>query len=50
VIRSLSSLFSGIPLGLGFLWVGWNAERQSWHDLVAGTVIIRTQETKAVSA
>ena len=50
VIRSLSSLFSGIPLGLGFLWVGWNAERQSWHDLVAGTVIIRTQETKAVFA
>tara|TARA_E500000178_G_scaffold355544_1_gene428548 strand:- start:542 stop:2125 length:1584 start_codon:yes stop_codon:yes gene_type:complete len=50
VIRSLSSLFSGIPLGLGFLWVGWNAERQSWHDLVAGTVIIRTQEPKAVFA
>ena len=47
VIRSLSSLFSGIPMGLGFLWVGWNAERQSWHDLVAGTVIIKTQETRA---
>ncbi len=49
-IRSLSSLFSFIALGLGFLWVGWNAERQSWHDLVAGTVIIRTPNTQPAFA
>jgi uncharacterized RDD family membrane protein YckC len=50
VIRSLSSLFSFIALGLGFLWVGWNAERQSWHDMVAGTVIIKTPHAEPAFA
>ena len=50
VIRSLSSLFSFIALGLGFLWVGWNAERQSWHDMVAGTVIIKTPQSEPAFA
>ena len=50
VIRSLSSLFSLIALGLGFLWVGWNAERQAWHDIIAGTVIVKTPHAQPVFA
>lgn len=41
LVRSLSSVFSAVPLFLGFFWVGWSSERQSWHDMIAGTVIVR---------
>ncbi len=41
VVRSLSSIFSGIVFGLGFFWASWDDERQSWHDKIAGTTIIR---------
>ena len=41
LVRALASVFSACALGLGFFWVGWTRERQSWHDLIAGTVIVR---------
>ena len=41
LIRLLSAFFSALILFLGFLWVGWNREKRSWHDLIAGTVIVR---------
>jgi uncharacterized RDD family membrane protein YckC len=41
LVRGLASLFSFLPLLLGFFWAGWTAERQSWHDKIAGTVIVR---------
>jgi uncharacterized RDD family membrane protein YckC len=28
-------------LGIGFLWA-LRAKRQGWHDLIAGTVVVRT--------
>lgn len=41
IVRSLAAVFSLIALGLGFFWAGWTKERQSWHDKIAGTVIVR---------
>jgi uncharacterized RDD family membrane protein YckC len=41
LVRGLASLFSALPLLLGFFWAGWTRERQSWHDKIAGTVIVR---------
>ncbi len=41
LVRSLSSVFSAMVLFLGFFWAGWSRERQSWHDKIAGTVIVR---------
>lgn len=41
LVRSLASFFSGIVLFLGFLWTAWDREKQSWHDKIAGTVIVR---------
>ncbi len=29
------------PLGLGFLWVLWSREKRAWHDILAGTRVIR---------
>jgi uncharacterized RDD family membrane protein YckC len=37
----LASVFSAVALGLGFFWAGWTRNRQSWHDRIAGTVIVR---------
>jgi uncharacterized RDD family membrane protein YckC len=41
LVRSLSSFFSAFALLLGFFWAGWDRERQSWHDKIAGTVIVK---------
>jgi uncharacterized RDD family membrane protein YckC/cytoskeletal protein CcmA (bactofilin family) len=41
LVRSLSSFFSLLVLGLGFLWAGWDREKQSWHDKIAGTVVVQ---------
>lgn len=29
------------PIGLGFLWVMWQAEKRGWHDIVARTWVVR---------
>ena len=34
-----------IPLFLGFFWIIFNDRKQGWHDLLAGTVVVRS-ETK----
>jgi uncharacterized RDD family membrane protein YckC len=40
-IRALGCFLSLLPLGLGFLWIAFDRDRQAWHDKVAGTVVIR---------
>ena len=32
---------SGLPLGLGFLWVAFDKKKQGWHDKLANTVVIK---------
>ncbi len=39
--RYFAKILSAIPLGLGFLMVGWTSRKRGLHDLVAGTVVIR---------
>jgi uncharacterized RDD family membrane protein YckC/cytoskeletal protein CcmA (bactofilin family) len=41
VVRSLGSFLSFIVMGLGFLWVVWDPQSQSWHDKIAGTTVVR---------
>jgi hypothetical protein len=41
LIRCLSSVFSAMALFLGFFWAGWSREKQSWHDKIAGTIIVK---------
>lgn len=41
LVRGLAAVFSGIALGLGFFWAGWTREKQSWHDKIAGTTIVK---------
>jgi uncharacterized RDD family membrane protein YckC len=41
LVRGLSGLFSIGVLGLGFLWVLKDPERQGWHDRIAGTYVVK---------
>jgi uncharacterized RDD family membrane protein YckC len=41
VLRYLGYIVSGLPFGLGFLWVIWDRRRQGWHDKIAGTLVVR---------
>jgi uncharacterized RDD family membrane protein YckC len=40
-VRSLAALFSAMVFFLGFFWIGWDRDKQGWHDKIAGTVVIR---------
>jgi uncharacterized RDD family membrane protein YckC len=39
--RALGCFLSMAIAGLGFIWVVFDPERQSWHDKIAGTVVVR---------
>jgi uncharacterized RDD family membrane protein YckC len=41
LVRALAACFSIIVLFLGFLWIAWDSEKQGWHDLIAGTAVLR---------
>ncbi|MBC7367961.1 MAG: RDD family protein [Undibacterium sp.] len=42
VVRALGCFLSLVVGGLGFVWVVFDSERQSWHDKIAGTVVVRS--------
>jgi len=39
--RTLGYFLSALPFFLGFLWVGFISSKRSWHDALAGTMVIR---------
>lgn len=41
VVRSLTSMLSFIVFFLGFFWIAFDRDKQSWHDKIAGTVVVR---------
>lgn len=41
VVRGLGAFLSFVVLGLGFIWVAFDEDCQSWHDKIAGTTIVR---------
>lgn len=45
VVRALGLLLAIVPLGLGFLWIAWDKDRQGWHDKIAGTTVRRVPDT-----
>ncbi|MEA3222758.1 MAG: RDD family protein [Thermodesulfobacteriota bacterium] len=44
IIRYLGYYISTIPLGLGIIWVAFDARKQGWHDKIAKTVVIRPKK------
>lgn len=44
VLRYLGYILNGILLSIGFLWAAFDRKRQGWHDKIAGTYVIYTDE------
>lgn len=40
LVRWIGYLISGLPLGLGFLWIAFDSRRQGWHDKLANTYVV----------
>ncbi|HEV8251184.1 MAG TPA: RDD family protein [Gaiellaceae bacterium] len=42
-IRWLGRIISGLFCYLGYLWMLWDQEKQTWHDKMANDVVVPTQ-------
>ena len=40
-VRALGGFLSLAVAGIGFIWVSFDDEKQSWHDKIAGTTIVK---------
>lgn len=41
LLRYISYFISALPLGLGFIWILIDEQNRAWHDLIAGTVVVK---------
>jgi uncharacterized RDD family membrane protein YckC len=41
IIRYIGYLPSSLVLGLGYLWMLFDGEKRCWHDIMAGTRVVR---------
>jgi uncharacterized RDD family membrane protein YckC len=48
IVRALGGFLSLAVAGLGFIWVSFDNERQSWHDKIAGTTIVKVPKGTAL--
>jgi uncharacterized RDD family membrane protein YckC len=39
--RYFGRILSGLPLLLGYLWMLWDPRKQTWHDKLVRTVVVR---------
>ena len=39
-IRYIGRIVSAIPLFLGYFWMLWDKEKQTWHDKFASSVVV----------
>lgn len=42
VLRYFARILSAIPCGLGYFWMLWDKERQTWHDKLISDVVVPT--------
>jgi uncharacterized RDD family membrane protein YckC len=40
LLRYVGKILSGLVCFLGFLWMLWDREKQTWHDKIATTVVV----------
>jgi len=46
ILRYVGYYISLLPLGLGYFWVIWDAKKQSWHDKLAHTIVIKPKSSQ----
>ena len=42
ILRNVARILSGLVFGLGYFWMLWDPRKQTWHDKIAKTVVVRT--------
>jgi len=42
LIRYIGRIVSAIPCLLGYFWMLWDKDKQTWHDKIATTVVVPT--------
>lgn len=40
-VRTVAAVLSAIPLGLGYWWAFWDPMRQTWHDKIMHTLVVK---------
>ena len=40
LLRYVARILSTIPLFLGYFWMLWDREKQTWHDKIANTYVV----------
>lgn len=48
--RSMCYILSALPFYMGFLAIFWSRQKQGWHDLIAGTIVVRRPKKQATLA
>jgi hypothetical protein len=48
ILRYIGYIISGLLLSLGFLWIVFDAKRQGWHDKIARTIVISSDDDYTV--
>ncbi len=43
-VRWISRILSSIPLALGYLWMLWDGEKQTWHDKLSSSIVVPEQQ------
>ena len=43
-LRFLAYFVSALPFYLGFVWIGVDRRKQGWHDKIASTVVINSED------
>jgi len=43
-LRFIGYIVSAIPLSIGFLWIAFDSHRQGWHDKIARTYVIPSDQ------
>lgn len=46
IVRALAAVLSGLCAGIGWFWASWDERRQTWHDRLAGTVVVRDDHVR----
>jgi uncharacterized RDD family membrane protein YckC len=49
-VRYIVSLASGLVFGLGYFWMIWDEQKQTWHDKAAGTHVVHAAHRAAANA
>ena len=42
--RYFATIISTLPFGLGFFWAAFSAQKRTWHDMIAKTLIVKSKE------